>query len=497
MTVKTTQKIYDILFSNGIKVNKRFARLMEMGYGSDSCQELSDEIVALLRNIAENGVNGKFDRQMKETAIDLADIASDLSDKNAPKKFTKLREKVDALKRNACVSAPVYEQNAMHSTVKTYFRESIRGAEAMMGQTDDLTQQGYLADAIRELKAMETKFDEGVWDLTSSLALAKEKKIVAEFIEWRRKVNARMINEYTMEHIKNISTAIDEWSTSLGVTRANPKAKADEVALYEEDTLSHVTVSTETYSNARTFFKAMDMYSRQTETICSTAELDEKRAEIVKKIQECDASLTAIAGRIMNGEDPVRLFSEKTRIDQNKERYSEQLERVDEKISLKLASRADREETVFRIERIRDVFELSEHSPSLIYSLFHNTDFAQLASLLDPSADPSTLRDSIRNLYEVFTRQQIIDKNGSIQREQLKKLEGMIKEQSPQKKVEIETKTAEKKKEQDAIAEQMRKWAMEQAKVAPAPTTTTATTEEQKTEVQTDIVSTLLSSNDN
>ncbi len=498
MTVKTTQKIFDIFTKNGINLDRQFPRLMERGYGSDSCQELSDEIVAVLRNIAENGINGKFDGNMKKTAIELSKIAVELSDKNAPKRLTKYQEKVSALKNSAYCVTPNYENNAMHGAVKTYIVETIRGAQAMAGQTTDLEQQGYLNSIVAKLQAIEKAFDEEVWDKTSVAAATIQSTIVAQFREVRRIMNARMVNAYTLEHIDKIEKSIAEWGGLLGVDRKNAKAKADAIAIFEMDDLVRISDSDETFTNANTFFRSMDIYARQTEEICSTVELDKERAENQAKVDELNAELSAIAAKILNGEDPVRLFAEKQRIDAQVARYEERLERIDAKIQIKIDNRSAREETIFRIERIRDVFELSSHSRSLIYKLFHNTDFAQLASLLDPSSDPSTLRDSIRNLYEVFARQQIIDKNGQIQREQLSKLEGMIRETEPKRKttVEIQRETEQKEKEKNDIAEQMRKWAETQAKVK-KPTAVSEPTTQTQEQTQETLVDTLLSADDN
>ncbi len=498
ITDKTTQKIFDIFAQNGINLDRHFPRLMERGYGSDTCQELSDEIVTVLRNIAETGINGKFDGSMKKTAIELSKIAVELSDKNAPKRLVKYQERVDALKNAPYCVTPNYSQNAMHGAVKTYITETIRGAQAMLGQTSDIEQQGYLNSIIDKLQAIDKAFDEGVWDKTSLSAVTIQNNIVSEFREIRRIMNARMVNAYTLDHLDKIEKAVAEWSGLLGVSRKNPKAKADAVALFEMDDLVRVSDSDETYTNANTFFRSMDVYARQTEEICSTVELDKEREELQKSIDELNAELTAIASKILNGEDPVRLFAEKQRIDDKIQRQEERLARVDDKIQIKLDNRSAREETIFRIERIRDVFELSSHSRSLIYKLFHNTDFAQLASLLDPSSDPSTLRDSIRNLYEVFARQQIIDKNGQIQREQLSKLEGMIKETEPKRKttVEIQRETEQKEKEKNDIAEQMRKWAEAQAKVK-RPTAVSEPTTQTQEQTQETLVDTLLSADDN
>ena len=430
--MENTQKIYEILTKYGAKVDKNFALLFERGYGSDSCQELSDEIVGYLRNIAISGLNnGKLDRTAKDCAKELAKTAVALSDKNAPKRLPKYRETVSALALKAGQSAlnPTYAENTMIGSINRYLQTSIDGALTVRNMVANSPEKVEVLDKIVDrLEKIKTNFEKTVYDNVSANACAIEKAIVDEIVTLRKKMQSKMINRYCLDHLDKIEVKINEWALLQGVDRKNPKAKDTDIATYVEDNLTSISESDETIANAETFFGNIDEYNAQTEQLCSTTKLDEEITAEQEALAKEQAQLDNIASRILNGEDPVRLFREKQLIEQRMASRYSKIERFNEQINDKLEMHSMRNETAMHLEKVRNDYERAKHSPAMVYELFKNTDFTRLTDLLDPTTNPSAIRDTVREMYDIFIRNQIIDENGDIQRKKLDELEKMLQD---------------------------------------------------------------------
>ena len=102
MTHEKIERLIMTMMYNKIKYNKQFDVILERGFSDEAKESFFEEIVSDLETVLAKGVNGEFNKSMKETIRTLTDIAVKAGEEG---RRAMSLEKLRAEKRSCMVAA--------------------------------------------------------------------------------------------------------------------------------------------------------------------------------------------------------------------------------------------------------------------------------------------------------------------------------------------------------------------------------------------------------
>ncbi|MBR2988916.1 MAG: hypothetical protein IKC64_04240, partial [Clostridia bacterium] len=416
--------------------------------------------------IAKLNTGSQYTKAEKDAIKKLSDIALKLTERNAEKNVDKYEDEVDEAKEQlgSLITAPVYDSQSMIGTIDKYLVETMTGIERMKEKVaDDVKQVAVLEKCKEKLAEIRLNFNVSVWDNISEKACAYEKAIIEKFTEVRKQLYAHMATSETSAMIDEIGATVDEWAKLKGVERRNGLAKKDSVVTFSADKLSHILISELVYEKVTTFVNNVLRYVKDTEKISNTEKEEAEIRTLEEKNRAINEKLDDLAIRQVRG--PVDLSREINQEQKQLVRNSELIKRLRGRIA-DIDYRASlRDETVTILEKIMDVFEFSKFSPILVYEIFKKVDFVKIMGLLDVTSDPETLKDTVKEIYSVFIRDQLLTEQGEVQRDNIRGLLKVINQiHGDRNSVSLDDKMAEISKENETQHNATTQWALERIK---------------------------------
>ena len=148
----STSNITSILDTNKIKYNAKFKSFRQIAFTNESIQVYAEDTIEKLDEIVVKGVNGGFrDKKYIESVQTIIDCLINLGDKNAFKKFEKIKKEVET----SMALTKRLEKNKIdvRDSVNVWLNTTLEGVEVLAKQFSGEVQKAALA------KSKDVKFN--------------------------------------------------------------------------------------------------------------------------------------------------------------------------------------------------------------------------------------------------------------------------------------------------------------------------------------------------
>lgn len=375
-----------VLRENGVEFDGKFAQMGLTGYPSDGCQILAEECLALVGKYCRAGVNGGFNKSMRDAIKELTRLCVQLSEKKAEKKLAKYEAARDKIAEEVKLTTKGENFMSIKAVVYKYLDTSEKACEVIkkLGTApdrDDILVQS--AEKLREIRAvLEEALDDSSQD-----AAALAEQLIGCLVRWRNDVSSSMYSKRSVGYIEDALGYARKWkelraSVKQGVFSRDKSAK--KIPEYVPDAIDRIAESDRIKERIIIFRRNLKKFDDDLELRYGVTGDREALRENTERIEELKAEKSRIADAVRNGEtDKVdAMYRCRDQIDPEIADLEEENKRLSAQIAEKeQMRRAFRKQDRF-LNGINDFILGYEQHPAVLYTLGAAIDFNKMNNVM-------------------------------------------------------------------------------------------------------------------
>ena len=391
MGVINTSNITSILDANKIKYNSKLKNFRQIAFSSEAIQMFAEESIIKLEEIVITGVNGGFsNKRYVEAVQDLVDALVNLGDKNAQKKFEKIKKEIKEIEELFMANIDKDKnQIDVRTSITKWLETTIEGIDVLLNQATGETHKATLTKskaALMELKEGLTK----ITDYSSKQAAEFAMNIVNQIMDFREKASKREFNDFTVDHLIEALNQLNQWqelkqSTSLF---KNPIAKESDLPVYMVSNFDKILLCDKLMNKMKSFKENIDTFNNEIKERYDIDGLNVEINEVVQEKATIEKELLQIQNLAQNGKMSVEMAKRQIQMKSGiYNRTKEKLTRLQATLAKKMEAYNIHE---FTVMNMKDIFKQ-------IYS--YRTDHTIFA-ILSEKINLSGLNDIMRGLIK-------------------------------------------------------------------------------------------------
>lgn len=429
MAVINTSNITSILDANKIKYNSKIKTFRQIAFTSEAIQTFAEESIKNLETIVIAGVNGGFkDKRYIEAVQDLIDSLVNLGDRNAQKKFEKIKKEIKEIEGMIMANVDKSKnQIDVRTSIKKWLETTLEGVDVLLNQVDGETHKATLEKARTAL----VELREGlisVTDYSSKQAADYAMEIVNQLMDFREKASKREFNDFTLDHLINALNQLTEWQELKQGTSflKNPVAKESDLPVYMVSNFDKILLCDKLMNKMKSFNENIETFNSE---IKERYDIDGINAEINEVNQEkvtIEQEVLKIKNLAQNGKMSVEQAKRQIQLKMGiYNRTKEKLARLQAQLAKKMEAYNIHE---FTVMNMRDIYK----------QIFSYRKDHTIFAILSEKINLSGLNDIMRGLIKgeeakkvmegVYFVLRVIDKISTSQTDNLQEMDSIFNE---------------------------------------------------------------------
>ena len=408
--------------ANKIKYNKQFSSVIEHGFTDEARESLFEEIIDDMENMVRHGINGDFNKSMKETLRQLSDIAVNLGEENR-RSLTLERLRVE---KRACMSAvKMTKENTLDfdllGNTKEYLESTKDGMKVLQEAPENQTGVESLnMKTCRKLIEDIVSSLDSITDVSSIEAAKYYNDVITKIRSFRIKIarSGGLYDTDSVDLLKNVQSIIREWS-KLCTTHIR-YAKIQDIYGIPSDDLSKAIESVSIRQNVEMFLNRCEAYAKETATMRNNGTMEKIMASRAR-IREIEKQEQDVVARFKSG------ALEREDAEYELQHLKDQKDYIQydiDRMNVDMVSREDislRREMISKIERpIRASYNHVKNNRLHVHALFSGMDFARLVGMVDNNLSQHEFAMGIEEMQNALVTRGVIDSQGRLLMDNIK-----------------------------------------------------------------------------
>lgn len=441
-----TSKIIKILEANKIKFDSKFEDLETFYFSAPNSYEDAKRTLELIKQLTIKGVNNGFKNYVDDIQ-DLIECCIALGQRNADKKISKIRDKINGIKERVMGNETKSRIDIRESVTK-WVETTLEGIEILLKQVKGETQINSLKMSQELIIQIKEKL-ETVVDFSSRNAADFAMSIVNEITRFRNLAAERQFNDFTVDHLKNALDFANKWGDlKLAISFKNPEAKEKDLPVYNLSNFDKILLCEKLKNRMDSFKENIDAFKEDIVQRSGVEQLTTEIESLKTQKAEFEKDMLSIKSQAQNGR--ISIDEAKRRIEIKKNSYI----RIKEKIEVLEMKYTEKMEE-FDVQRFAamDMMEIYndvmsyESDPTLFSILSEKLDLTGLYNVLRGTIKGEKAKQAFESVYYILRVMKEI-KNSQVSN--LQDMENIYNEaykRSQETKTKIVKKEKEKQKE--------------------------------------------------
>ena len=454
MTHEKIERLIMTMMYNKIKYNKQFDVILERGFSDEAKESFFEEVVSDLETILAKGINGEFNKSMKETIRTLTDIAVKAGEEG---RRAMSLEKLRAEKRSCMVSAKMpkdlHLDFDLRYNVKQYLESAKTGMEVLKDpkliQTE--IEQNNMKSCRRLLNQIGEAVEKTV-DVSSVAAAEKYNEIVAKLRTWRINLarSGGLYDAGSVGILREVLNAANAWE-ALCVS-SGKQAKIKDIYEIPTDDLTRAIESEIMKQNIEMFLNRCELYAQETAHMRSQEDM-EKVSQLRARLRDIGTREQQIVADFRNGEiSREDAEFELRRLKDDKEFLEYDIKRITPDV-VDRAEITMRRDMISKIERpIKTSYNHVKHNRLHIHALFEGMDFTRLVGMINNNVNAAEFEAGIEEMQRTLVTRGVIDKQGRVLFENIKQKLAAVDRMNEQQ---LDKLTPQKEEEEGSLLDQL------------------------------------------
>ena len=428
---------------NKIKYNKEFSSVIEHGFTDEARESFFGEVVSDMEDIVRQGINGEFNKSMKETLHELSDIAVKIGEEN---RRSLTLERLRADKRSCMSMVKMCKEHTLNFDLignTRQYLESTKDGMKVLHETGE-NQTGIESanmKSCRKLIEDIVAYLDNITDVSSTDAAALYNDVITKIRSFRMKIarSGGMYDSASVDILRATLDAVKEWARLC--SSHGRHAKIQDVYGIPEDDLQKAIESVSIRQNIEMFLNRCESYAKETANMRDNGTMEKIMASRAR-IREIEAQENNVVARFKSGElERDDAEYELQHLKDQKDFIKFDIERLEGD----LVSREEiqtRRNMIRKIEHpIRTSYNHVKNNRLHVHALFSGMDFSRLVGLVDNNLGKQELTLTIEEMQNTLITRGVIDQQGRVLLENIDKQLAAVEEINKMNIPELETKT--------------------------------------------------------
>lgn len=441
--------------ANKIKYNKQFSNVIEHGFTDEARESFFEEVIGDMEDIIRQGINGDFNKSMKETVRELSDIAVKVGEET---RRSLTLERLRAEKRSCMGTLKMTKEYIpefdLLGNVREYL-DSTRDGMKVLSEAKE-NQTGIESSNMKSCKKLIEDIDaylENITDVSSTDAANYYNEVITKVRSYRIKIarSGGLYDTASVDTLKAVLDTVKQWAKMC--SSHGRHAKIQDVYGVPSDDLTKAIESVSIRQNVEMFLNRCESYAKDTATMRDNGTMEKIMASRAK-IREVEEQERKVVMRFKSGElEREDAEYELQHLKDQKDYIQYDIDRLE----TDLVSREEitmRREMISKIERpIRASYNHVKNNRLHVHALFSGMDFARLVGMVDNNLSSKEFAMGIEEMQNALITRGVIDKQGRLLMDNIKQKLDLVNEMNAQQIPDFGMK--EKKQESSSLLDMM------------------------------------------
>lgn len=438
------ERLITVMKANKIKYDKKFESILDCGFSSEAQEAFFEETVTDLEGILQQGVNGEFNKSMRDTVTKLSSVAVKAGDDHRGSSVNMEKLRTEKEKYLTALKAPreVTMNFDLRQNAKQYIQSTRDGMEVLKDSStaQNVQEKAHMKSCMQILNDTEAAVDRAI-DVTSPAAASKYNELILNLNTWRTNLakSGGLYNLATVASLRAVADAAEGWSSL--VVAGKKTVKEGEFYEIPEDSLTQVVQSEAIRQNVQSFLSRCDAYYQETKDLGDVGRVKEGIRAQRERLKDCQKQKMDIVAQFKNGEiSRSEAEFELQEIKFAEEDANFEIKRLeDNRVSFEAITA--RKTMIVRLEHpIKSCYNMVKNNRLHIHALFNGMDFSRLISIVNNNCTPEEFNAGVEEMQRSLLTRGYINQQGELQmnniQERLNQVDSMLNGEKQQEKQE-------------------------------------------------------------
>lgn len=413
------ERLITVMKANKIKYDRKFESILDCGFSSEAQEAFFEETISNLEDLLHQGVNGDFNKSMRDTVTKLSTVAVKSGDthRGSSVNMEKLRSEKEKILMALKAPKEATMEFDLRQNAKRYIQSTRDGMmvlnQSSLAQSEQ--EKSYIRDCEQLLDKAEDAVNNAI-DVTSPEAAKKYNALIFSLNKWRNSLakSGGFYSQASVTQLRDVTNAAQDWSRLIVAGKKIAK-KGEYYEEIPQDKLTQVIDSEALHQNVKAFFARCDAFHAELERISNDpVQIQIDNFETQK--EECEKQENEIVVQFKNGEISRDKANAKLR------KLKEAKEDLDFKIHRLGSNRISRKNIIHRrnmIEKIeepiRSCYSMVSDNRLHIYTIFNGMDFSRLISIINSTCSTAEFNEGIEAMQRSLLSKGYINEQGKVQ----------------------------------------------------------------------------------